>query len=100
MTRRIGAAWWREGSGLARRKVNGKCVAPTNRNRRKRACKRTVTRGALSFSGHPGTNRVSFQGRTSRTKKLKPGTYTLVITAITATGQRSQPKSLSFTIVK
>jgi hypothetical protein len=84
---------------LAGRKVNGKCVAQTNKNRRKRVCKRTVTRGTLSFTGHAGTNKVSFQGRISRTKKLTPGTYTLVIIA-TATGQRSQPKSLSFTIVK
>jgi hypothetical protein len=85
---------------LAGRKVNGKCVAQTNKNRRKRACKRTVTRGILSFTGHAGTNKVSFQGRLSRTKKLAPGTYTLVTIATTATGRRSQPKSLSFTIVK
>jgi hypothetical protein len=85
---------------LAGRKVNGKCVAQTNKNRRKRFCKRTVTRGTLSFTGHAGTNKVSFQGRISRIKKLTPGTYTLVIIATTATGQRSQPKSLSFTIVK
>jgi hypothetical protein len=85
---------------LAGRKVNGKCVAQTNKNRRKRVCKRTVTRGTLSFTGHAGTNKVSFQGRLSRAKKLAPGTYTFVIIATTATGRRSQPKSLSFTIVK
>ena len=44
------------------RKVKGKCVAQTNKNRRKRACKRAVTRGTLSFKGHTGVNKVSFQG--------------------------------------
>jgi hypothetical protein len=85
---------------LGGRKVNGKCVAQTNKNRRKRACNRAVTRGTLSFTGHAGTNKVFFQGRTSRTKKLKPGSYTLVITATNGTGQHSSPKRLSFTIVK
>lgn len=80
------------------RKVNGKCVAQTRKNRRKRACRRTVTPGTLSFTGHAGTNRVFFQGRASRSK-LKPGSYTLVITATNAAGQHSSPKRLSFTIV-
>ena len=82
------------------RKVSGKCVAQTNRNRRKRACKRTVTSGALSFKGHSGVNRVVFQGRISRSKKLPLGSYTLVIMASSATGQRSTARQLRFTIVK
>jgi hypothetical protein len=75
-------------------------VARTNKNRRKRVCKRPVTRGTLSFSGHAGTNKVAFRGRISRSGKLRPGGYTLVITASNAAGQHSAPKSLSFTIVK
>jgi hypothetical protein len=85
---------------LAGRRVKGKCVAQTKNNRHKPSCKRTVTRGTLSFTGHSGVNKVVFQGRISRSKKLGLGRYTLLITAISATGQRSQPKSLSFTIVK
>jgi len=81
------------------RKVNGRCAAPKRKNRHSRACRRTVTRGLLSFAGHAGTNRVSFQGRTSHSKKLEPGTYTLLITAA-ASGQQSAPERLSFTIVK
>ena len=81
------------------RKVSGKCLAQTNRNRHKRVCKRTVTRGTLSFNGHSGVNKVSFQGLISRSKKLLLGSYTLVITA-SSTGQRSTPKQLKFTIVK
>jgi hypothetical protein len=82
------------------RKVNGKCVPQAKKNRRKHACKRALTRGTLTFNGHSGTNRVSFQGLISRSKKLPPGSYTLVITASNAAGQRSTPRQLSFTIVK
>jgi hypothetical protein len=85
---------------LPGRKVNGKCVSQTKRNRRKGACTRTVTRGALSFTGHSGTNNVSFQGGISHSKKLAPGTYTLVITATNSAGQHSTAGPLSFTIVR
>ncbi len=56
--------------------------------------------GTLTFPGHSGTNRVAFQGRISPKEKLKPGRYTLSITATNSAGVRSAPKSLSFTIVK
>jgi hypothetical protein len=82
------------------RKVNLKCVARTKRNRRKSACRRTVARGKLTFMGHAGNNRVSFQGRISHSNRLGLGSYTLVITATNAAGQHSIPKQLSFTIVK
>jgi hypothetical protein len=85
---------------LRGRRVNGKCVAQTRRNRRRHACQRTVIAGALSFTGHLGTNRVAFQGRLSQSRKLKPGGYTLAITAVNAAGQGSKPQTLSFTIVK
>ena len=81
------------------RKVKGKCVALTNKNRRKPACTRTVTRGVLSFRGHTGLNKVFFQGRITVLKELPLGRYTLLITA-SAAGQRSKPQTLRFTIVK
>jgi hypothetical protein len=59
-----------------------------------------VTRGTLRIGGHGGTDHVSFQGRLSRSATLKPGRYTLRATATTASGQRSAPSALSFTIVK
>jgi hypothetical protein len=59
-----------------------------------------VTAGRLTFTAHGGTNRVAFQGRISPVKKLKPGRYTLAITATNSAGARSAPRSLSFTIVK
>jgi hypothetical protein len=56
--------------------------------------------GTLTFPGHSGTNKVAFQGRISPREKLKPGRYTLSITATNTAGMRSAPRSLSFTIVK
>jgi Right handed beta helix region len=82
------------------RKSHGKCVAQTKKNRRKRGCKRTLIRGLLSFAGRARANKLSFQGRISRTRKLHPGSYTLVITATNPAGQRSAPKQLSFKILK
>ncbi len=82
------------------RTVNGKCVAQTKKNGHRHACKRTVTRGTMTFTGHPGTNKVTFQGRISRSKKLSPGTYMLIIGATNAAGQRSIPSSLGFVIVR
>jgi hypothetical protein len=85
---------------LGGRRVNGECVAQTNGNRHRSACLRTVTRGTLSFAGHPGSDRVFFDGRMSRSRRLPPGAYTLIITATNAARQHSSPRRLSFTIIK
>jgi hypothetical protein len=82
------------------RKVHRKCVAQTRKNSKRRGCKRTVTAAVFSFTGHPGTNNVSFQGRVPGATKLKPGRYTLTITARNSAGQTSAPQTLAFTIVK
>ena len=42
-------------------------------------------------------NKVSFEGLISKHKKLKPGSYTLLLTA-TASGEHSTPSTLHFTI--
>ncbi len=81
----------------AGRKVGGKCVAPTKHNKRKAKC--TLLAGSRAFSGHAGTNRVAFKGWLSHSKKLKPGRYALVITAITP-GVGTTTAKLNFTIVK
>jgi hypothetical protein len=85
---------------LRGRKVGHGCVAQTNANRHRPSCTRTITEDSISFIGHSGMNHVAFQGRISRFKKLGLGSHTLIITATNAAGQRSQPKSLSFTIVR
>jgi IPT/TIG domain len=81
------------------RKIKRKCVAPTRANRKKPKCTRTITVGTLNFQGHAGTNTVRFQGRLSRVKSLKPGRYTLTLTASGSAGLQSTPRSVSFTIV-
>lgn len=81
------------------RKVGRHCVPPTHRNRHKLRCPRTVPAGTLSFAAHAGVSKVRFQGLISKRKKLKPGSYKLLVTA-TAAGKRSHPGKLSFTIVR
>jgi hypothetical protein len=80
--------------------AKGKCIPQTSTNRHAPGCKRTVIMGTLSLTGHSATNKVSFQGRISRSKKLKPGRYTLLITATNSAGAHSASTSLGFTIVK
>jgi hypothetical protein len=84
---------------LAGRQVRGRCVAQARSNRTRPACKRVLTLGSLSFGGRAGTNRVSFQGRLSPTRKLLPGRYTLLINARNSAGKRSATARLTFAIV-
>jgi alpha-tubulin suppressor-like RCC1 family protein len=79
------------------RKVARHCTAQTKKNRHKPKCSRTVTAGTLTFTAHPGVNKIPFKGRFSASKKLPPGRYTLVIIA-TASGKSSAPRNLTFTI--
>ena len=85
---------------VAGRRLHGRCVAPTKRNRRRPSCRRTLKRGELSFQAHKGANTVSFQGRISRSRRLPLGAYTLTAAASNAAGQRSATSRLAFTIVK
>jgi hypothetical protein len=59
-----------------------------------------VAAGSFTLAGHLGTNTVRFAGRISPTNKLKPGRYTLQITATNTQDEHSVPQSLTFTIVK
>jgi hypothetical protein len=81
------------------RKVGKRCLTQTQKNKRKRRCKRTAIAGALTFAAHAGTNKVRFQGLISKRKKLKPGRYKLLVFA-TAAGKHSRTGTLSFTIVR
>jgi hypothetical protein len=84
---------------VAGRKVGKKCVAPSRKNRRRHHCTRTVTAGKLTFAGHAGTNKVFFDGVISKHAKLKPGSYSLHLTA-SAAGGHSATSTLHFTIVR
>jgi hypothetical protein len=82
-------------------KLNGKrqCVAHTKGNRRMRNCTRTVTVATLSLTARGGADKMVFDGRVSPTRRLRPGRYTVTITATNASGASSRPQSLRFTIV-
>jgi hypothetical protein len=84
---------------LAGRKVKGRCVARRKTDEHKRACKRTVVVGRLSDHASAGLHKLHFEGRVSPSKRLKPGRYRLVVTAIDGAGQ-SRARSISFAIVK
>ena len=58
-----------------------------------------VSAGGFSLPGHPGVNKDFFQGRLSRARTLRPGAYTLDLSARDARGLTSASQSLSFTIV-
>jgi hypothetical protein len=80
--------------------VHRKCVAPSAKNRHKPRCTRVIAAGSLTLAGHLGTTMVRFAGRISHTDKLKPGRYTLQITATNTQDEHSAPQSLTFAIVK
>jgi len=61
---------------------------------------RRLRRGTLRFTGHAGADKVHFEGRLSKKKRLKPGRYVVVITATDASRRTSAPRTLSFTIAK
>jgi hypothetical protein len=82
------------------RKPHHKCLTPTKNNRHAPRCTRTIPAGHLTLTGHPGTNKIHFAGRITHTNKLKPGQYTLTITATNPQHVRSAPRSLNFTIIK
>ena len=78
------------------RKVNGRCVAPSRRNRSAKKCTRFVAvKGSLSHNGVAGANSLRFTN-----KKLKPGSYRLIASATDVAGNRSAPKRASFEVVR
>jgi hypothetical protein len=84
---------------VAGRESGRECIAKNRRNHRLASCERTVDAGALTLAGHPGINKIAFEGRISRRTKLRPGSYTLTVSATNAEGV-SAPTSLRFAIVK
>ena len=61
---------------LPGRRAGSSCVTPTRRNLNRPRCRRNVLAGSLAVSGHPGLNKLRFQGRLSRTTRLTPGKLT------------------------
>jgi hypothetical protein len=78
--------------------AHGRCSAPDKSNRRARRCTRQIAAGNVSFQANPGLNTVAFGGRLSPSNKLKPGAYTLAVTA-SAAGGTSTVSKIAITIL-
>jgi PKD repeat protein len=96
-TARVGFAFTQTVSG---RKVSGKCQPSTKHNHGDPRCRRTITRATPTYTTTTGRHQLAFQGQTSKHKRLPPGAYTLTLTATNASGRRSRPHTLRFTIVR
>jgi hypothetical protein len=84
----------------AGRKVHGRCVAESKKNKGKPRCTRQVLAGALTRPARKGANHIHFAGRLSQSRRLRPGSYTLTVSATDSAQRRSSSRSLSFTIVR
>jgi hypothetical protein len=84
---------------LPGRRRGRRCIPPSRRNAKRRRCARTVTIGTLSLPARAGLDKLVFQGRVSRSRKLRPGRYTMLMRAANAAGS-SATRSLTFTIVR
>jgi len=77
-------------------RVHGRCRTTAHRGRR---CVARRTTGTLSRQLRAGADAVPFSGRLGR-RALRPGRYELRLTATDASGNRSRPTALRFTIVR
>jgi hypothetical protein len=82
----------------AGRRVGRRCVKPTRRNRRRKACVRHSRAGSVSRVGALGTNRFAFNGRIGGSD-LALGSYRATFRATDAAGNRSVPRRLAFSLV-
>jgi hypothetical protein len=83
---------------LPGRVAGRRCVPSTKKLAQHRRCVRVVRAGVLTRAGHVGANAVAFSGRIGR-RALPVGQYEVTITA-TASGLKSLPRTLRFTIVR
>ena len=85
----------------AGRRVGGSCVKATRRNRSKARCKRFADAGAIApLAAAAGANRIAFQGRLNRSRRLAAGSYRVLVSARDAAGNRSAAHvGPTFTIV-
>jgi hypothetical protein len=82
------------------RRVNGRCVRPTARNRGAPRCTRSVRlRGRIVRQLAAGTTHLRYRGRLAG-RRLRPGRYVLIAQARDAVGHRSAVRRAGFTIVR
>ncbi len=83
----------------AGRLVGKRCVAPTRRLRRRRACTRFLRAGTLTRTRSAGRRSIAFSGRIGR-RALRVGDYRAVVTAVDAARNVSRARTVTFTIVR
>lgn len=83
------------------RRAGGRCVKPTRSNRSARRCTRFLPAGSIAgLAAKAGTNRVGFQGRLDRSRRLALGSYRVLVSAQDAAGNRASARTgPTFTIV-
>jgi hypothetical protein len=82
------------------RRVGGRCVRPTARNRGAPRCTRSVRlRGRIVRELPAGTSRLRYRGRLAG-RRLRPGRYLLLVRARDAAGNRSAVRRAGFRIVR
>jgi hypothetical protein len=83
----------------AGRRVKGRCVRPTRRNRKRPRCTRFRPSGAFAAQGALGDNTKRFRGRIGR-RSLRRARYRATLIATDAAGNRSLPERLGFKVVR
>jgi hypothetical protein len=81
------------------RRVKGKCRKPARANRKKRKCTRYALLGRFAQQGVAGRNTKPWSGKIGK-RKAKPGRYRATLVATDPAGNHSQPKRLSFRVVR
>jgi hypothetical protein len=85
---------------LTGRRSGKRCVKPTPRNRKHKRCARYVgVKGGFDRLGAKGPNGFHFSGRVGD-RKLKPGRYRLLGTAVDGAGNLSRVGRAPFRIVR
>jgi hypothetical protein len=77
------------------RRVNGRCVKRKRSNRSRPRCVRFVEVRRVTDQATAGDNRLRV-----RTRRLKPGPYRLVATAMDGAGNRSAPVRIPFRVLR
>ncbi|MDQ8044778.1 MAG: hypothetical protein AAGC46_12495 [Solirubrobacteraceae bacterium] len=81
------------------RRSGSKCVAQTAKNRKAKSCTRlTPVKGSAAIAAPAGVTNLAFQGSLSRGKLAAVGTYRLTLVAKDASGLRSAPASVDYTL--
>ena len=81
------------------RRVGKRCLAPTRRLRRRKACTRFLGAGRLTRTLPAGLRSIAFSGRIGRTA-LRTGSYRAVVTAVDAARNVSRARTVTFDIVR